>query len=400
MPRSRPVAKKSRSPRLRILSIDGAGLYGLTAAIWLRRLCEAEPTFLDGTDVHLFAGTSSGAVNCLLLARHQRPRDALLAGELEKFWKQPGIFANSSKLSSVASMFGISGWFSSKDFMGPLEAAFGDLKLCDLKQKVFISTFSWMGSEKPAETRAGQYTRHWKPKFWANPDREDPDGRSRVVDVAYAAAAPPVFRPIYLGFSDGAQFNANPSVEAVASVLNFLEMTVQKDGQKVLVPRERDTDEAAVRSDGKAGGLLDHIAVLSMGSGQQLPALGIGTINAGMLFSLIPTNFSTGDFWPTATYSLDAPTESAEFVLKRLLGTSRALRLNPPVMHVPTVMAALLARLPLWRDWLISHIESGTKSAPSDAAIAATLEWIHTPGCWDASAPDLPYDPKGRASAA
>src|SRR3954468_13177233 len=107
MPRSRPVAKKSRSPRLRILSIDGAGLYGLTAAIWLRRLCEAEPTFLDGTDVHLFAATSSGAVNCLLLARHERPREALLAGELEKFWKQPAVFPNSNKLSSVASMFGI-----------------------------------------------------------------------------------------------------------------------------------------------------------------------------------------------------------------------------------------------------------------------------------------------------
>ncbi|HEY8209168.1 MAG TPA: patatin-like phospholipase family protein, partial [Myxococcaceae bacterium] len=211
--------------RIRILSIDGAGLYGLTAAIWLRRLCEADERFLSGDDVQLFAGTSSGAINCMMLARHERPRDAVLSGELEKFWKQPGIFANTNPLSAFFSVFGVTGWFSSKDFISTLQATFGDLRLKDFKHQVFVSSFSWVGSEQQSISPTRQSARHWKPKYWSNPDLiDEPDREARAVDVAYAAAAPPVFRPIVSGFGDGAQFTPNPSVEAVAWMLNYLDL--------------------------------------------------------------------------------------------------------------------------------------------------------------------------------
>ena len=48
--------------RIRVVSIDGGGLYGLTQAIWLRKLCEQDPEFLKPHDDvrYFFAGTSSG----------------------------------------------------------------------------------------------------------------------------------------------------------------------------------------------------------------------------------------------------------------------------------------------------------------------------------------------------
>ena len=88
-----------RSPangRLRILSVDGAGIYGLTGAIWLRRLCLEDPSFLAPGNVNLFAGISAGAINVLLLAKEPDPRRAVLDGRLERFWQEPiGAFPNS-----------------------------------------------------------------------------------------------------------------------------------------------------------------------------------------------------------------------------------------------------------------------------------------------------------------
>lgn len=42
MAKDRPVPK-----RCRILNIDGGGIYGYTAALWLRELCERDPEFLE-----------------------------------------------------------------------------------------------------------------------------------------------------------------------------------------------------------------------------------------------------------------------------------------------------------------------------------------------------------------
>ncbi len=379
----RPTTLDPAPSRIRILSMDGGGIYGLASAIWLRRLCAAQTRFLAGMDVHLFAGTSSGAINSLLLARHKQPRDAILSGDLERFWQDPRPFQNSNPFLAPLSFFGLTGWFSGDDFMAHLKDTFGDLRLGDLPQEVLISTFNWRGSEKPLATRAGQEQRHWRPKFFSNTMADDADSNVRVAEIAYAAAAPPNLRPIYGGFGDGASFSASPVVEAVALVVRHVVLESVQGNERLRVLRDWPSVEKGVATR-NVGPLLDRVAVLSLGSGQQLPALGgTGDVNLGFSFSQLATDPERGDFWPTSAYSLDASTEAAEFVVKQLVGRDRAMRLNPGVLHVPTVMAALMARFPLWWQWLLTHIHEGAGGNASQSAILATLDFLRTPHSWD-----------------
>lgn len=132
---------------IRVLSLDGGGIYGLTAALWLRRLCEADTHFLSGKDVDLFVGCSSGACNALLLAMHERPREAVLGGVLERFWAEPGTFSNTNPLGAMLSLTGKAAWFSEADFRNQLGNYMGATRIGELKQKVLISTYDWSGRD-------------------------------------------------------------------------------------------------------------------------------------------------------------------------------------------------------------------------------------------------------------
>ncbi|HLL82664.1 MAG TPA: hypothetical protein VK420_08420, partial [Longimicrobium sp.] len=67
---------RAPEPKSKLLCLDGAGVYGLMTAIWLRKLAERDPTFLadmrpvsfeSWPECNVIAGASSGAVNALLL---------------------------------------------------------------------------------------------------------------------------------------------------------------------------------------------------------------------------------------------------------------------------------------------------------------------------------------------
>lgn len=245
-----PPGERAARPRpLRVLSIDGAGIYGYVGARWLRQLSERVPNFLAPDDEHriaLFAGISSGAVNALLLAKHADPREALRTKELETFWKTPnGAFANTNPVASALSMMGMTPLFSTSDFLRQLKDHFGDMRIGDLKHPVLIGTFNFHGKSgkidfgdesdlpwlsqgfrppPPAADEKGSSARlrQWRPKFFNNLRRNEPDCDYRVVDIAFAAAAPPPLRAIRGGLGDAAVFTANPSVECVTALLDLL----------------------------------------------------------------------------------------------------------------------------------------------------------------------------------
>src|SRR5690349_4184758 len=114
----------------RILTIDGGGIYGLLSAVWLRKLCEQDPSFLRDDQIDLFAGVSSGAINTLLLARHEHPREALLASVLEEFWARPvGVFSHTNPATRLLSWLGLTPWFGAEDMERVLVEHFGDMRL-------------------------------------------------------------------------------------------------------------------------------------------------------------------------------------------------------------------------------------------------------------------------------
>ncbi|MEJ2206776.1 MAG: patatin-like phospholipase family protein [Gemmatimonadota bacterium] len=365
----------------RILSIDGGGIYGYTAALWLREMCERDPDFLAGDSVDVFTGCSSGAVNSLLLASEENPRDAILEGKLEDFWQQPGTFTNSDPVRNLLSYYGLTGWYGERDFLDLLESAFGQKTLGDLPHKVFISCFDWHGlGHGPTFGRSavnpftfprgdtGSPDRCWEPYFFNNfvPEWTDNDDRgTRVVDVGYAAATPPGFRAMRGGVGDGASFNANPSADALSALLVYA---------RSHAPDKHPDDVCAA--------VLPRTTLLSLGDGSRQPHSWWAAGDFGfMSFSALPTNLRSGALFPPTFYSaLQPASENSDHIVRGFLG-DRYYRLNPGVMALPTLMAAFVAKWRPCRDWILNHIRAGVRHEDSVKAVEGALEFI-TAGPW------------------
>ena len=433
--------------RIRILSLDGGGIYGLTSALLLRKLCERDCKFLTASDTdqtfHMFAGTSSGAVNALLMAKYDNPRDAVMSGELEAFWQESSVFH--SGVPGLGAL-GITAQYAAQQFLAQLHRYFGYLRLGELRHHVLISAFNWTGatgherdpdllagSPNPdrqlftrfrppphrSDTRAGQYQRHWKPKFFDNFMDDDDDFRVLAAHVAYVATAPPGLRPLIGGLGDGGSFNANPSVPALARVTNvfrvraqqqksagageapgaaglggILELLTSKRGREEFWRQSKRAAKGAKKGgvEGEAsedlgtsprehqervGGILERTALLSVGSGQVLPHSAFQMSNFGPLSAMMmPSNPMTGAWLSPAWYSLDAASEESDYIVKQLLTTERTLRLNPPLNPVPTVMAAMMARSNFMRQQLIRSIYSAVDGPEARHAIDETVKFI------------------------
>jgi hypothetical protein len=255
-----------------VLSLDGGGIYGLTEAIWLRQLCEAVPGFLVPGQVRVLAGCSAGAANALLLALFESPREAVLAGVLERFWTRTGILSNEGPVTRWTK--GWTAMFGAEDEYAGLYDVFGDMTLGDLPNRVLISTFNYTGATaeehtapgafgtvfdratpdwaalrpdhvfrmgKPPQAKdpkAGQTQRHWRPKFFDNQALNEDDRDLKVVDIAMAAMCVPGIRPFRGGLGDGGLMSADPSMGAVAHLLRQWEVCVD-DGLEMTEPPER-----------------------------------------------------------------------------------------------------------------------------------------------------------------
>ncbi len=414
------AAATSEEPpkKLRILALDGAGIYGLTQALWLRRLCEEDDDFLAPGSIHLFAGCSAGAINSLLLAKDENPRDVVLRGELEAFWRDPGTFTNTNPVTAWLSLFGMTAWCGAEDFLRLLKQYFGDLKLHALHNHVLITTFNWSRSRGTYQksTFSGDDCRQtwlpggsWDPGQWltalfgVRPDlaaargpgsassslarRWSPSGPGQegdydswgpniftnlpltpsviekagshwsVVDVAYGAASPPGCRAIREGLSDGAQFGANPVLNAIGATIEF-------------------TKEQPAK-------ILPRIAALSLGTGARQPFYWLESFDLSSLqFGMLPTNPWLGQWAPpTAAVFIDAPVENDNLIARQLLETS-FFRLNPGILQMSAVDASMLARFPICQQWIMDQIRNAIHTAPSEKAVQAAAEFLKSDWRW------------------
>lgn len=149
-------------PKHRILSLDGGGIYGLTEALLLKELCRRDKKFLTRGNISLFAGSSAGAINALLLAKYERPRDAIESGELEQFWENPTPWSNTDPVGRWLSFLGLTPWFSTRGATALFTRYFGQKTLGDLAQNVLISTYAWSGEEVFPNLES-PWTEHPKP---------------------------------------------------------------------------------------------------------------------------------------------------------------------------------------------------------------------------------------------
>ena len=215
----------SQSPNTecqRGLSLDGGGIYGLTTAILLRQLCDDNPDFLTPNNVDLFAGTSAGAVNAILLAQEDNPRDAVMNGTLEKFWKDQRVYAGyidkkdpfnfMNAWKEFYSNIGLMSYFAGEPFLEVLGEYFKVKTLGELKHRVMITTYDIYGDER-------QEPRQWQPKIFYNFPDASPYLDQNLVELAYSAGTLPGLRKCINGLVDGGLYIPNPSTNTITKLI-------------------------------------------------------------------------------------------------------------------------------------------------------------------------------------
>lgn len=200
-----------------ILSIDG-GPAGLLQIHLLRKLERAVPGFLAATDI--FAGTSNGSIVGLFLAS-RLPADADEAVRLSPAilddaiaFSDATVQAMHPSLSNVLSFFtGLRPISLMEPLSKVLEAAFGDMKLCDMARMVIVASMN-MNTFQPRTFR------------WLHGRAHD-DGHMKIADVIMASSSLPLFFSLFGDeagdhFLDGAFVANNPSMLAVTFVLGAM----------------------------------------------------------------------------------------------------------------------------------------------------------------------------------
>lgn len=205
-----------REKKYRLLSLDGGGIYGLFTVHALRKLCEDHPDFLSKDNVHVFAGTSAGALISLLLAKEESPRDALLSGEIEAFFKHPLLHENNEPLTAITSLMGLTSWCSGPGMERLLKEHLGDLTLKDLPHKVLIMTFD-ITQGNPSAIEIGQEA--WNAKVFHNFYTKGHSLDTSAAFVAYGAACPVTYRPVKQGITDGGIFAMSPSLAGFSQLM-------------------------------------------------------------------------------------------------------------------------------------------------------------------------------------
>jgi len=192
--------------RYRILSLDGGGIRGLITAILLMRL-EAErglAGWLERAD--LMAGTSTGGLIALALAR-----DLGLPAIRALYEHKAEAIFDDSWLDNVKNLGSILGaQYSTGNLKRELQRLFGKSRLRDLRKRVLVTAFD-LDNEDPKPER-----RRWKPKLFHNFPGADSDGAMRAWQVGLYTSAAPTYFPSVDGYVDGGVFAMNPSMCALA----------------------------------------------------------------------------------------------------------------------------------------------------------------------------------------
>lgn len=192
--------------RYRILSLDGGGIRGLITAILLMRL-EAErglAGWLERAD--LMAGTSTGGLIALALARGLG-----LPAIRSLYEDKADVIFDDSWLDNVKDLGSILGaQYSTGNLKRELQRLFGKSRLRDLRKRVLITAFDLDNQDSKPERR------RWKPKLFHNFPGADSDGAMRAWQVGLYTSAAPTYFPTVEGYVDGGVFAINPSMCALA----------------------------------------------------------------------------------------------------------------------------------------------------------------------------------------
>lgn len=194
----------------RILSIDGGGVRGVISTVLMQRLSAMEGLGNWVSKADLLAGTSTGGLLALGLAAGydlQAIRDV--------YEKESGEIFRDDLLDDVADLGRVIGAdYDNGALTRVAKRLFGTRRLRDLEKRVLITSFD-LDNESP-----DPQDRHWKPKLFHNFRFRGHDGGRLVWKVALYTSAAPTYFPTVDGYVDGGVYANNPSMCALAQVLD------------------------------------------------------------------------------------------------------------------------------------------------------------------------------------
>ena len=255
-----------------ILSFDGGGLRGTLSIHLLKKLQNLSPNIIKTTN--MISGTSTGSLIALGLAY------GLSAEEISNLYSKENIeYIFDKSYSQIARPK-----YDNDHLKEVLLRIFPEnLKLKDLGKLVIIPAF-YLGDEN----------NNWKAMFYNNIPNS-PTEDFRVVDVAMASSAAPVFFPTYERNIDGGIIATDPSL---ASIIYSIDKTLGKS--------------------------IENIRLLSFGTGYYYNSIKQDTSNWGAIDWVV----SKDPDLPIISVTLEGNAQVSQIFSKKLL-QDNYYRLNP-----------------------------------------------------------------------
>ncbi|NMS88860.1 patatin [Clostridioides difficile] len=186
-----------KNSNFNILTFDGGGLRGALSIAILERMVNEYPNLLD--NINMFGGTSTGSLIALGLAYGVSPKD------IKEFYS----IENSKHIFNKSYAEMLRPKYENKNLKEVLLSIFPkELELKDLKKLVMIPSF-YIGNEENS----------WKPVFYNNM-QSSLTKTSKVIDVAMASSAAPVFFPTYNRHIDGGIIATDPSLACIIHAID------------------------------------------------------------------------------------------------------------------------------------------------------------------------------------
>ncbi len=283
--------------RYTILSIDGGGVNVLMSLLMLRRIEQARPGFLAGTQ--LLAGTSAGGISALIVVAEADPVAGL--DRAIEFWEGfPSVLRHSRQF--LAGLAGAAPLYSHHRLRLALFQVLGSRTLRELQHKVLVASMQLDNGEIDPERRS------WAPRSLTNLDGEnDSYLDDLLIDIAMRSSAAPVVWPVHQGFVDGGLFANDPSMLALTSVLR----------------EQRDPDKSTEHG----RDALPDILLLSIGEGNVPHHLAVQTGSWGYREWLMRREAPLA----LIELALNSTGEAISEQCRTLLGDAQYFRLNPDI---------------------------------------------------------------------
>lgn len=191
----------------RIISFDGGGLKGLLTLGMMERISEklGSREWIEKAD--MYAGTSTGGLIALGLA------SGLTLDKIKSFYEDTGplIFNRNTPWYYTSVFRTLHTGYKSNELLKYLEEVFGSRRLSDLEKEVLVISFDLM--EKVGKRKS------WAPKIFHNVAGKGQDTELVRAVASYTTAAP-TYLPSENGYVDGGVCANNPSMCALAQMLD------------------------------------------------------------------------------------------------------------------------------------------------------------------------------------